>query len=183
MLVILKEDVPNLGFKDEIVTVKDGYGRNFLIPRGIAVIASEKAQKMLAEDLRQKAHKLAKVKADAEAKAKKLEGVSLTIMAKTSNTGTIYGAVTTVQIADELEALGHELNRKMIQIPGSIKEVGEYVAKVRLHKDVTVEVPFTVKSENAKIVASEPVAEVAPVAEEVAVATEEKAEEKTDEEV
>ena len=149
MIVILKEDIPNLGFKDEIVTVKDGYGRNFLIPRGMAVIASESAKKVLAEDQRQRAHKLAKIKEEAETLAKRMEGTTLTLRTKTSNAGTIFGSVNNVQIADELEALGFDVNRKMIQLPGSIKEVGNYIAKVRLHKDVTVEVPFTVVSEDA----------------------------------
>lgn len=152
MLVILKEDIANLGFKDEIVEVKPGYGRNFLIPRGLAVIASESAQKVLAENQRQRAHKLAKIKADAEALAAKMNGVKLTIVAKTSSTGTIFGSVTNIQIAEELEKLGFELNRKMIQV-ANIKEIGNYVAKVRLHKDVTVEVPFAVESETATVAA------------------------------
>lgn len=158
MLVILKEDIANLGFKDEIVEVKPGYGRNFLIPRGLAVIASESAQKVLAENQRQRAHKLAKIKADAEAVAAKMDGVKLTIVAKTSSTGTIFGSVTNIQIAEELEKLGFELNRKMIHV-ASIKEIGNYVAKVRLHKDVTVEVPFTVESENKAVVVT-PVEEI-----------------------
>lgn len=168
MLVILKEDIANLGFKDEIVEVKPGYGRNFLIPRGLAVIASESAQKVLAENQRQRAHKLAKIKADAEAVAAKMEGVKLTIVAKTSSTGTIFGSVTNIQIAEELEKLGFELNRKMIHV-ANIKEIGHYIAKVRLHKDVTVEVPFTVESESATIAAP---AEEAPVAEAPAETTE-----------
>lgn len=168
MLVILKEDIANLGFKDEIVEVKPGYGRNFLIPRGLAVIASESAQKVLAENQRQRAHKLAKIKADAEAVAAKMEGVKLTIVAKTSSTGTIFGSVTNIQIAEELEKLGFELNRKMIHV-ANIKEIGHYIAKVRLHKDVTVEVPFTVESETATVVAP---AEEAPVAEAPAETTE-----------
>lgn len=172
MLVILKEDIANLGFKDEIVEVKPGYGRNFLIPRGLAVIASESAQKVLAENQRQRAHKLAKIKADAEAVAAKMNGVKLTIVAKTSSTGTIFGSVTNIQIAEELEKLGFELNRKMIHV-ANIKEIGNYVAKVRLHKDVTVEVPFTVESESGVVAAP---AE-APVAEEPSVAVEEPASE------
>lgn len=164
MLVILKEDIPNLGFKDEIVTVKNGYGRNFLIPRGMAVIASESAQKMLAEEQRQRAHKLAKIKADAEALAQRIEGTRLSIKTRTSATGSIYGSVTSIQIADELEKLGFEVNRKMIQMPGSVKEVGEYVAKIRLHKEVTVDVPFEVLSENAQV-AKPAQAEAAPAPE------------------
>ena len=103
MQVILKEDVINLGYKDDIVTVKDGYGRNYLIPTGKAIIANEAAKKVLAENLKQRAHKLAKIKADAEELAAKLEGLSLTIGAKTSSTGTIFGSVTNIQVAEELE--------------------------------------------------------------------------------
>lgn len=154
MLVILKEDIPNLGFKDEIVTVKDGYGRNFLIPRGLAVIASESAKKILAENQKQRAHKLAKIKEDAQKLAQRIEGTELTLKAKTSSTGTIFGSVNTVQIADELEKKGFEINRKMIQIPSGIKEIGDYVAKIRLHKEVAVEVPFHVISENVTAIQS-----------------------------
>ncbi len=160
MLVILKEDIANLGFKDEIVEVKPGYGRNFLIPRGLAVIATESAQKVLAENLRQRAHKLAQIKTDAEALAAKLCGVKLTISAKTSSTGTIFGSVSNIQVAEELEKLGFTLNRKMIAVSGSVKEIGDYVAKIRLHKEVAVEVPFTVVSENM-VVAEAPVDAVA----------------------
>ena len=148
MQVILKEDVVNLGYKDEIVTVKDGYGRNFLIPTGKAVIASEAAKKVLAENLKQRAHKLAKIKADAEALAEKLAGVSLTIGAKTSSTGTIFGSVTNIQIADALAKAGFEnIDRKIIYIKDAVKEVGDYKATVKLHKEVSVEIPFTVVSE------------------------------------
>ena len=148
MQVILKEDVVNLGYKDEIVTVKDGYGRNFLIPTGKAVIASEAAKKVLAENLKQRAHKLAKIKADAEALAEKLAGVSLTIGAKTSSTGTILGSVTNIQIADALAKAGFEnIDRKIIYIKEAVKEVGTYKALLKLHKEVSVEVPFEVVSE------------------------------------
>ena len=148
MQVILKEDVVNLGYKDEIVTVKDGYGRNFLIPTVKAVIASEAAKKVLAENLKQRAHKLAKIKADAEALAEKLAGVSLTIGAKTSSTGTIFGSVTNIQIADALAKAGFEnIDRKIIYIKEAVKEVGTYKALLKLHKEVSVEVPFEVVSE------------------------------------
>ena len=147
MQVILKEDVINLGYKDDIVTVKDGYGRNFLIPTGKAVIASESAKKVLAENLRQRAHKLAKIKEDAQALAAKLEGVALTIGAKTSSTGTIFGSVNNIQIAEALEKLGHNVDRKTILIKDTIKEVGKYTATVRLHKEVSVEIPFEVVAE------------------------------------
>ena len=147
MQVILKEDVINLGYKDDIVTVKDGYGRNFLIPTGKAVIASESAKKVLAENLKQRAHKLAKIKEDAQALAAKLEGVGLTIGAKTSSTGTIFGSVTNIQVADALAKAGFEVDRKIIYIKESVKEVGNYKATLKLHKEVSVEVPFEVVSE------------------------------------
>lgn len=147
MQVILLEDINNLGYKDDVVTVKSGYGRNYLIPQKKAVIASEQAKKVLAENLRQRAHKLEKIKTDAEALAKKLEGVSLTIGAKTSSTGTIFGSVTNIQIADELAKKGFEVDRKRIVIKDSVKEVGSYKAIVKLHKEVSVEIPFEVVSE------------------------------------
>jgi len=147
MQVILKEDVVNLGYKDDIVTVRDGYGRNFLIPQGKAVIASESAKKVLAENLRQRAHKLAKVKEDAQALAAKLEGVSLTIGAKTSSTGTIFGSVGNIQVAEALEKQGFEVDRKIIYIKEAVKEVGSYKALLKLHKEVSVEIPFEVVSE------------------------------------
>lgn len=147
MQVILKEDVLNLGFKDDIITVKDGYGRNYLIPQGKAVIASESAKKVLAENLRQRAHKLEKIKKDAEELAAKMEGVSLTIGAKTSSTGTIFGSVTNIQVAEALEKLGYNVDRKLILIKDAVKEVGSYKAIAKLHKEVSVEIPFEVVSE------------------------------------
>ena len=147
MQVILKEDVVNLGYKDDIVTVKDGYGRNFLIPTGKAVVATESAKKVLAENLKQRAHKLAKIKADAEELAAKLKDVTLTIGAKTSSTGTIFGSVTNIQIAEELAKKGFSIDRKTIYIKESVKEIGNYTATVKLHKEVSVEIPFEVVSE------------------------------------
>ena len=161
MKIILKEDMPNLGFKGEIVDVKAGYGRNFLIPQGKAIIASESAVKILAENQRQQARKLEAELASAQKIANKIEGTTLTIEVKTSNVGRIYGSVSASMVADELEKLGFtEINRKMLQVPG-IKEVGEYVARVRLHKDVTVEVPLTILSDTpiAKPVAKPETAE------------------------
>ena len=146
MELILKEDVINLGYKDDIVKVKDGYGRNYLIPTGKAVIASESAKKVLAENLRQRAHKLAKIKADAEALAAKFEGVSLTIATKVSATGAVYGSVGAIQIAEELAKLGLEIDRKIIVV-SAVKEIGSYEATVKLHKEVAVKVPFTVVAE------------------------------------
>ncbi len=107
MKIILKEDITNLGYKDDVVEVKNGYGRNYLIPQGKAVIATPAALKVLAENLRQRAHKIAKIKADAEALAAALEGISLTISTKTSATGTIFGSVNNAVDAEELETLGH----------------------------------------------------------------------------
>ncbi len=147
MKIILKENVENLGYKDDVVEVKPGYGRNYLIPTGKAVIASQSALKVLAEDLKQRAHKIAKIKADAEAKAAQLEGVSLTIAAKVSANGTIFGSVSNIQIADELAKLGHEVDRKIISIKNAVKEVGNYEAEVRLHKEVSVTIPFEVVAE------------------------------------
>ena len=148
MEIILKEDVIGLGFKNDIVNVKAGYGRNYLIPTGKAVIASASAKKMLAEDLKQRAHKLEKIKNEAQVLADKLSEVSLTIAAKVSATGVIYGSVNSLQIADELKKLGFDIDRKIIVVK-DVKEVGTYTASVRLHKEVSAEIPFTVVAEEA----------------------------------
>lgn len=147
MKIILKEDVRGLGYKDDVVEVKDGYGRNFLIPQGKAVIANASNLKQLAENQRQQAHKLAQIKADAEALAASLADVALTIGAKAAANGTIFGSVNNIQIADALEALGHKVDRKLIEIKEAVKELGKYTAKVNLHKEVTVEIPFEVVAE------------------------------------
>ena len=147
MQIILKEDVQGLGYKDDVVEVKNGYGRNYLIPQGKAVVATPSALKVLAENQRQRAHKLEKIKADAQAAAAALEGVSLTIGAKTSATGTIYGSVNAIQIAEALEKLGHNIDRRQIVIKDAVKEVGKYNATINLHKEVSVEVPFEVVAE------------------------------------
>ena len=149
MELILIEDVAGLGYKNDIVSVKKGYGRNYLIPQGKAVIASESARKVLAENLKQRAHKLAKIKADAEELAAKLAPVALTIATKVSATGTIFGAVTNIQIAEALGKLGFEIDRKTIVVKETIKEVGSYTATVKLHKEVSVEIPFEVVAEEA----------------------------------
>ena len=133
MKIILKEDVRGLGYKDDVVEVRDGYGRNFLIPQGKAVVATPSALKVLAENQRQRAHKLAKIKADAEALAATLQGVALTIGAKTSATGTIFGSVNSIQIAEALEKLGHNIARKLIDVSDAIKQAGDYKAIVNLH--------------------------------------------------
>ena len=147
MKIILKEDVQNLGYKDDIVEVKDGYGRNYLIPQGKAVIANRSNLLQLEEDQRQRAHKIAKIKADAEALAASLEGVALTIGAKASATGTIFGSVNNIQIAEALEKLGHNIDRKTTVLKEAVKELGKYTAKINLHKEVSVEIPFEVVAE------------------------------------
>ncbi|MBR4998010.1 MAG: 50S ribosomal protein L9 [Bacteroidaceae bacterium] len=149
MELILIEDVAGLGYKNDIVSVKKGYGRNYLIPQGKAVIASESARKVLAENLKQRAHKLAKIKADAEELAAKLAPVALTIATKVSATGTIFGAVTNIQIAEALAKLGFEIDRKIIVVKDTIKEVGSYKAIVKLHKEVSVEIAVEVVAEEA----------------------------------
>lgn len=147
MKIILKEDVANLGYKDDVVEVKSGYGRNYLIPQGKAVIASPSALKVLAENQRQRAHKLAKIKADAEALAASLADVALTIGAKASANGTIFGSVNNIQIAEALEKLGHNIDRKVIVLKENVKELGNYTATLKLHKEVSVEIPFEVVAE------------------------------------
>lgn len=147
MEIILLEDVHNLGFKDEIIKVKDGYGRNYLIPQKKALLATESARKVLAENLKQRAHKLAKIKADAEAKAAELNGKSVTITV-TAKDGKIYGSVTALQIAEQLDKQGLTTDRKTINVP-TIKEVGQYKATIRLHKEVSAEINVTVEAAEA----------------------------------
>lgn len=147
MEIILLEDVNNLGYKNDIVNVKNGYGLNYLIPQGKAVLATPSAKKVLAENLKQQAKKLEKIKADAQAKADKLNGVSLSFAVKTSENGSIYGSVTNAQVAEELSKKGVEIDHKIVTIKTPVKALGEYTAVVRLHKEVSVEVPFSVVSE------------------------------------
>jgi large subunit ribosomal protein L9 len=147
MKIILKEDIYGLGYKDDVVTVKNGYGRNYLIPQGKAIIASESAKKVLAENLKQRAHKLAKIKAEAEELAAKIDGLVLTIGAKTSSTGTIFGLVNSIQVAEELAKKGFEIDRKIIVVKDAIKEVGTYKAVVKLHKEVSATISLEVVSE------------------------------------
>ena len=151
MEIILLEDVQNLGYKDDVVSVKNGYGRNYLIPQGKAILATPSAKKVLAENLKQRAHKLAKIKADAEALAEKLNAVSLTIATKVSTSGNIYGSVNSLQIADELQKLGFDIDRKLIQVK-DVKTVGEYVATVKVHKEVSAQIAFNVIEEGAPAV-------------------------------
>lgn len=149
MELILKENVIGLGYKDEIVTVKDGYGRNYLIPTGKAVIASASAKKMLAEELKQRAHKIAQIKKEAEELGAKLAAVeNIVIATKVSATGATYGSITNHHIAEELAKLGFSIDRKVIVLK-DVKEVGKFTATVKLHKDVKVELPFEVVAEEA----------------------------------
>ena len=163
MEIILKEDIIGLGYKNDIVNVKNGYGRNYLIPTGKAVIASASAKKVLAENLKQQAHKLAAILAAAEKEAEALNGVALTIEAKVSATGALYGSVNAATVAEELAKKGIEVDRKKI-IMKDIKAVGEYAATVVFHKQVKVEIPVTVLAEGQDEVAA-PAVEEAPVAE------------------
>ena len=147
MELILKQDVKNLGEKDEIVKVKPGYGRNFLIPKGFATLATESAKKVLAENLKQAQFKQEKIRKDADAIATRLEGVKLTIGAKAGETGKIFGAINTIQIADALKKEGFDVDRRRITFDQEPKFVGEYVANINLHKEVKVQVPFEVVAE------------------------------------
>ena len=147
MEIILKEDVINLGYKGDILKVKDGYGRNFLIPTKKAILATESAKKMLTEDLKQRAHKLERLKNDAIELADKLKDIVLTVGAKTSTTGKIFGAVGPIQIADAFEKAGFTVDRKVIVLKDAVKEIGSYKATLKLHKEVTLEVAFEVVAE------------------------------------
>lgn len=148
MEIILKQDVQNLGQKDDIIKVKDGYARNFLIPQGMATPATESAKKVLAENTRQRAHKESKIKAEAQTIAEKIKNISLKIGAKTSTTGKIFGSVNTIMIAEALKDKGYEVDRKNIMIDEEhIKEVGNYKAKIKLHKEVVVEIEFEIVAE------------------------------------
>ncbi|MEZ5000843.1 MAG: 50S ribosomal protein L9 [Bacteroidales bacterium] len=148
MEIILKQDMQGLGLKDDIVSVKDGYGRNYLIPKGIAILATPNARKIHSENLRQRAHKLAKMKEEAEVLAGKLTGLKITLGAKTSTTGKIFGSVNTIQLAEALKEQGYDIDRKDITLPGDIiKEVGTYVATIKLHREVKAEVEFEIIAE------------------------------------
>lgn len=147
MEVILKQDVKNLGEKDDIVSVKPGFGRNYLIPQGQAILATESAKKVLAENIKQAQFKQEKIKKDAEAMATQLEGVTLSIGAKAGESGKIFGAVNTIQVADALKKLGFEVDRRRITFETDVKFVGEYIANLNLHKEVKVQVPFNVVAE------------------------------------
>ncbi len=162
MEIILKEDIIGLGYKNDIVNVKSGYGRNYLIPTGKGVIASVSAKKVLAENLKQQTHKLAALKAEAEKKAESLNGVELVIEAKVSATGVTYGSVNANIVAEELQKKGFEIDRKIITMH-DIKKVGNYEATIHFHKEVEVKVPVIVVAENAEVAAPVEEATEAPV--------------------
>ena len=148
MEIILTQDIPNLGDKDEIIRVKDGYARNYLIPKGLAINATVPAKKRHAENMKQRAHKEAKLKEKALEVAEKLKAVELIIGAKTSSKGKIFGSVNTIQVAESLKEKGFEIDRKNITFKEEIiKEVGKYSANIKLHKEVIVELPFEIVSE------------------------------------
>ena len=148
MNVILKQDVANLGRKDDIITVKNGYAMNYLIPKGLAVNAIPSLRKMHEEVLRQRAHKEEKIREEARAKVDKIKGLKLTIGAKTSTKGKIFGSVNTIQISEALKNQGFEIDRKDITIKEElIKEIGNYTATIKLHRDVSVEIPFEIIAE------------------------------------
>jgi len=147
MEIILKEDIKGLGYKNDVVTVKPGYGRNFLIPKGAATMATESAKKIVAENVKQAAHKAEKIKNDALSIAEKLNGVTIEIKAKVGESGKIFGAVTSLQLSDALKEKGFAIDRKKVSFKGDVKEVGEYTASIDLHKEVKQEIKFKVVAE------------------------------------
>ncbi|MDO6389877.1 50S ribosomal protein L9 [Pontibacter sp. BT731] len=147
MEVILKDDVKNLGYKNDIVTVKSGYGRNYLIPQGLAVLADKTNKKIVAENVRQAAHKLEKIQGDAQDLANKIGDITLEIPAKVGETGKIFGSVTTNQISEALKAKGHDVDRKRISFDQDVKTAGEYTATLNLHKEVKHQIRFNVVAE------------------------------------
>lgn len=148
MEIILIQDVERLGSKDDLVKVKDGFARNFLIPQKKAIVATSTAKKVLAENIKQRAHKEAKLKNEALVIAEKLANKKITIGAKTSSLGKIFGSVNTIQIAEAINKKGFEIDRKQIMLPEDhIKEIGTYSAKIKLHKEVIIEIEFEVVAE------------------------------------
>jgi large subunit ribosomal protein L9 len=144
MNIILKEDIKGLGYKNDVITVKPGYARNYLIPQGYAVIANKSNLRMLEENVKQAAHKAERIKQEAQDLATKLEGLKLTVKAKAGETGKIFGAVTTLQISDAISEKGFEVDRKRISFNSEVKSLGEYEVEINLHKEVSVKVPFEV---------------------------------------
>ncbi len=145
MELILKKDVQDLGFKDDVVTVKAGYGRNYLIPQGFATMATPSAKKILAENLKQKAHKEAKIVDDAKKLAEQIKGSEIKISAKAGGEK-LFGSVTNADIAEALEKAGHSIDRKYIT-SGIVKRTGKYSASIRLHRDVVVDLPYEIVAE------------------------------------
>lgn len=148
MELILKEDVQNLGFKDDVVTVKNGYGRNFLIPQGLATMATPSAKKVLAENLRQKAHKEKQVVEAAKKTEEAIKKLEIKIPAKVGAADKLFGSITNLDLGAALEAEGHVIDKKYISIKGgAIKRAGPYEAEIRLHREVIFEFPFEVVAE------------------------------------
>ena len=148
MEIILLQDVTNLGSKDDVVIVKNGYGRNYLIPQKLAILATTSSKKVLSENLKQRAHKEAKLKEEALKQAEILKNITIVIGAKTSTTGKIFGSVNNIQVAEALKEKGFEVDRKQITIKeDSIKEIGKHTAKVKFHREVVVELEFEVVAE------------------------------------
>lgn len=149
MEIILKQDVAKLGHKDDLITVKNGYATNFLIPQGYAIMATSSAKKVHAENIRQRAHKEEKIRKDATEMAGKLNGMSVKVGAKTSTTGKIFGSVNNIQIAEALASKGFDIERKQITILGdeTIKEIGTYEAEVKIYRDIKAKINFEVVSE------------------------------------
>ena len=145
MEIILKKDVQNVGFKDDVVSVKAGYGRNFLIPQGFAQLATPSAKKVLAENLKQKAHKEAKIIGDAKALAETLKALEIKIAAKAGGEK-LFGSITNSDIAEALEKAGHVIDRKFIT-SGIVKRTGKYSATIRLHRDVVIDLPYEIVAE------------------------------------
>jgi large subunit ribosomal protein L9 len=147
MEIILKKDIKGLGYRNDLVNVKPGYARNYLIPEGYAIMATTSAVKQRDETIKQVAHKAEKIKTDAENLANAIGNSKLTIPAKAGESGKIFGAVTTTQIAEALKAKGHDVDRKQISINGEVKSLGEYTAEIDLHKEVKKTIPFEVIAE------------------------------------
>jgi large subunit ribosomal protein L9 len=147
MEVILKDDIKGVGFKNDIVTVKPGFGRNYLIPQGLAVMADKSNKKVVAENIRQAAHKAEKIKTEAQAIADQIGDMTLEIPARVGETGKIFGAVTTLQLSEALKAKGIDVDRKKISFDSEVKTAGEYTASIVLHKEVKHQVKFNVVAE------------------------------------
>jgi large subunit ribosomal protein L9 len=147
MEIILKEDISGLGYKNDVVKVRNGYGRNFLIPRGLALMATDSAKRVVAENVKQVAHKAEKLKTDAQNLADRIGETVLNLYTKAGESGKIFGAITTLQIADELKSKGFDVDRKKVSFKGEVKNVGQYTVLIDLHKEVKKEITFNVIAE------------------------------------